>query len=216
MIQKVDLQDGGQALKCSMDVLLDELFNVAGLPDVIKLAMSGSVSWQVRNETSLSRFLAGPSQFPALALALLVSDTLVLVDDAQQGMDLHAYLQAKERWEPIALVIPVAVPGRKLSAARVGLTPTGEGIVLAAAAVTLEDGLVKKASLGLSGVWQKKQWMSMASEKLAGAPLSDEVIDAVVAAVLAEVDPVSDYLGSVAYRRAMAGVLTRQVLEACR
>lgn len=216
MIHKVDLQDGSQALKCSMDVLLDELFNMPDLPEVIKLAMSGAVSWQVRNETSVSRFLAGPSQFPALALALLVSDTLVLVDGAQQGMDLHEYLQAKERWEPMALLLRVAVPGRKLSAARVGLTPTGEGIVLAAAAITLEDGLVKGARLGLSGVWQKKQWMSMASEKLVGAPLSDEAIDAVVAAVLAEVDPISDYLGSMTYRRAMAGVLTRQVLEACR
>jgi CO/xanthine dehydrogenase FAD-binding subunit len=68
----------------------------------------------------------------------------------------------------------------------------------------------------LNGVWKKKQWMSVAADKLVGAPLSDERIQSVVTVIMTEVDPPSDHLGSAAYRRAMAGVMTRQVLEACR
>jgi CO/xanthine dehydrogenase FAD-binding subunit len=216
MIQKLELQQGGQALRMDMDVLLDDVYAQPGLPEAVKQALSGAVSWQQRSETTLARFLAGPSQFPALVLALLVCDTLVLTDSAQQGMDMHDYFLARDRQEPMALVVPVVVPGRKLSAARVGLTPTGEGIVLAAAAVTIEDGLVKNARLALNGVWKKKQWMSVAADKLVGAPLSDERIQSVVTVIMTEVDPPSDHLGSAAYRRAMAGVMTCQVLEACR
>jgi xanthine dehydrogenase small subunit len=213
-INEVNMQDGSQALQFGIDLLLDEVYAHPGLPEALKQSLSGAVTWQQRNETSLARFLAGPNQFPAFTLALLVSGASVRMADGQ-SVDLNGYLVGKDR-QAAALQVSVAVPGRKIAAARVGLTPTGEGIVLAAGAVTIEKGVVKSARLALSGVWSKKQWLSAEVEKLAGAPLHDDAIQAVAAAVQIEVNPPTDHLGSAAYRRAMAGVLTRQVLEACR
>ena len=214
-IQKVVMKNGSQVLQFDVNVLLDEVIVQASIPEVIKQALSGSVTWQQRNETSLARFLAGSSQFPAFILALLVCDAVVQLDGGQGEMDLNNYLLSKKRQQAAALWIPVEVPGRKVAMAKIGLTPAGRGIVIAAAGLLIEDGTVNGARLALSGVWPNKHWLSTAADKLVAAPLSEDSIQAVVQALQEEVDPPSDYLGSAAYRRAMAGVLSRQVLEAC-
>ncbi len=213
-VQKVEMKSGDQALCFDMNVLLDDMYGHRDVPDIIQQALGGAVSWQQRNETSLARFLAGPSQFPAFVLALLACGAAVQVGEAE--MDLNSYLTVKQSNKASALLLPVDVSGRKLATARVGLTPAGEGIVLAAAGVILEGSRVKRACLALSGVWGGRQWLSAAADGLVGAVLTDEAIEAAAQVVQEEANPPSDHLGSADYRRAMAGVLTRQVLEACR
>ena len=212
-IQKVQLKDGNQALCFDVAMLLEDVYISADVPEIIRRALSGVVSWQQRNETSLARFLAGPSQFPSFVLALLACGAAVQVDENQ--MDLNSYLSAKQKVKAAALLLPVSA-NQELAVARVGLTPAGEGIVLAAAGVVLTDAVVSEARLALSGVWQGRQWMSAAAAGLVGSALTDEAIQMAANAVEAEVDPPADYLGSTEYRRAMAVVLTRQVLEACK
>ncbi len=94
------------------------------------------MTWQQRNETSLARFLAAPRQFPAFALALLACGAVAQVGDGE--MDLNSYFSVRQDEKAAALLLPVDVPGLRLAAARVGLTPAGEDIVLAAAGVVLK------------------------------------------------------------------------------
>ena len=213
-VKKVEIISGDHALCFDVNVLLDDVYGRKDVPDIIRQALAGGVSWQQRNETSLARFLAGPGQFPAFVLALLACGAVVQVSDVE--MDLNDYLIAKPGEKAAALSIPVNISGGKLASARVGITPAGDGIVLAAAGVVLEGGIVKSARLALSGVWGGRQWLSKAADGLVGAALTEDAIQTVTQAVQEEVDPPVDHLGSAAYRCAMAGVLTRQVLEACR
>jgi CO/xanthine dehydrogenase FAD-binding subunit len=208
------MNDGRTALRFDVAVSLDDVSTHADVPEILREALSGAVSWQQRNETSLARFLAGANQFPAFVLTLLACGASVQMGDAE--LDLNSYLTVKQSEKAAALLIPVNISDRKLAAARVALTPAGEDIVRAAAGVVLEGGIVTSARLALSGVWGGRQWLSAAADGLVGAALTDEAIQAAVQAVQAEVDPPADHLGSAAYRSAMAGVLTRQVLEACR
>jgi CO/xanthine dehydrogenase FAD-binding subunit len=213
-IQKVETKNGNQALCFDVAVLLEDVYTYADVPEILREALSGVVSWQQRNETNLARFLAGPSQFPAFVLALLACDAAVQTDNTE--MDLNSYLSVKQSNKATALLLPIILPERKVAMAKVGMTPAGEGIVLAAAGVDLEGDIVKTARLALSGVWHGKQWMSAAADGLVGAALTDEVVQTVAQAVQEEVDPPADHLGSATYRRAMAGVLTRQVLLDCK
>lgn len=207
---------GQPALKFGVDVLLDEVYTQPELPEAVKQALVGTVTWHQRSETSVGRFLAGPNQFPALTLALLVSDARVMTSGDDGEMDLNSFLLSRARPVAVALWVPLESAIRKIATARVGWTSTGQDIVLAAAAVITEGGVVQSARLALSGVWPKKQWLSTAADKLVGASLNDAAIQSVAAAVQAEVDPPSDHHGSAAYRRAMASVVSQRALEGCR
>ena len=79
----------------------------------------------------------------------------------------------------------------------------------------LIDDAVKAARVALTGVWPEAALLAAAPADLAGGPLSAERIQAVADAVIEEVDPPDDFLGSAAYRQVMAGVLTRRALEHC-
>jgi len=212
-IQKVTMQNGMPALRLDAAALLDEIYVCEDMPEIIHESLSGVITWQQRNETNLARFVAGPRQFPAFALALLACGAVAQVGDEE--MCLNTYFMERQKEKAAAVLLPVDVPGMRLAAARVGLTPAGEDIVRAAACVVIKDGVVSDARLAMNGVWQGRQWMSETMEGLVGNLLTDEAIQAAGKAVAAEVDPPSDHLGSAAYRCAMAGVLTRQVLEAC-
>ena len=72
-----------------------------------------------------------------------------------------------------------------------------------------------RAKAALTGVWQSSVGEVEAVAALAGGPLNLERIMEVSAKVADEVSPKENYLGSVAYRRAMAVVLTRKALEMC-
>jgi len=95
---------------------------------------------------------------------------------------------------------------------RVARAPRDEAIVAAAALVEAVDGVCHQVRLALAGAG-KPQRMASAEHILEGRPLNNTWLQKAVATVEAEVNPVSDFRGSAEYRRAMAGVLARRVLE---
>jgi CO/xanthine dehydrogenase FAD-binding subunit len=102
-----------------------------------------------------------------------------------------------------------------LGEAYVARTPSDSPIVLAVAAVDISDGVISRARVALTGVWDEPVRLAEAPSNLVGGPLNQDTIAATAAAVEAEVSPQGDFRGSVEYRRAMAGVLTRRALERC-
>jgi CO/xanthine dehydrogenase FAD-binding subunit len=81
--------------------------------------------------------------------------------------------------------------------------------------VETDGGAVCEARVALTGVWPEPVRLAEAPSQLVGAPLDEARIRAVATAVEGEVAPKGDFRGSEAYRRAMAGVLTRRALEQC-
>jgi CO/xanthine dehydrogenase FAD-binding subunit len=114
-----------------------------------------------------------------------------------------------------SLHIPVGGASLRCGEAHVARAPAEEPIVAAVAAVTMSAQRIEAARVALSGTWPEPARLARAPDTLVGGILSAESIEAVAIAVEQEADPRGDFMGSAAYRRAMARVLTRRALEAC-
>ena len=121
--------------------------------------------------------------------------------------------------EPGELITEVVVPpapGRRLAYAR--YTPGSEDdypTVGAAASVIMGNGLVERAAVALGGVGPTALLVPGLDGLLAGTTPGQAELRAAAEAAEAAVRPTDDQRGSAAYKRAMAGVFTRRVLESC-
>ncbi|MFL7794648.1 MAG: molybdopterin cofactor-binding domain-containing protein [Anaerolineae bacterium] len=194
-------------LKLDVDRSLQSVFDDPACPQVLRRALAGPLSWQVRNETSVRKALASPRVAPQWVAALLALGATIVTEDGE------ALLAEADAAGAKARTLSVKLDGLCWGEASVARTPADEPIVAAVAAVRLEDGVVKEAHVALTGAWPEVVRLAEAPVQLVGGPLDAERIQAVANAVQQEVDPSGDFLGSAEYRRAMAGVLTCQALS---
>lgn len=87
---------------------------------------------------------------------------------------------------------------------------------IAAAAVTLSmsEGRCSDAAIALTNLGDTALLPAAAADALKGTQVDAAAIEAAAAAVMAAVEPVEDLRGSVEYRTAMAGQMTRQAIAA--
>jgi CO/xanthine dehydrogenase FAD-binding subunit len=180
-------------------------------PQVLRQTLTGTLSWQVRNEVTVRRALSSPRIAPLWLTALYALGTVAIVEE--DGSEREVVLAEAGSARPTAL--RVVADGLQWGEARVGRTPADEPIVAAIAVVKLDGGRVQEARVALTGVWQQAVGLAEAPAQLVGKSLDDETIQTVAEAVVQEVAPKEDFLGGEEYRRAMAGVLTRRALQAC-
>jgi CO/xanthine dehydrogenase FAD-binding subunit len=196
---------------------LQSVLDGPSCPPVVRRALNGVHSWQIRNETSVDRTLRASQLLPQWVAALLALGATVTLerDDGSDEVPLDALVRRDVEGEVSALHIPMLGANGAWGEAHVARTPSDDPIVAASAVLTMNGEVVETARLALTGVWPEAVRLSEAVDALVGRSLSHDHIAEVAAAVADEVEPVGDYLGSEAYRRAMAGVLTRRALEAC-
>ena len=199
-------------LKVLPAVTLDELFVDTDCPAVIKESIGRAAVWQVRNETTVEKAVFAPSLLPELTLGLLAMDAQVLLDDGSSVSMAEVVKKSGKRGKMAALLLS---DGLCAAAARLGVSPTSEPIVAVAVSVDVRDGVVKDLRVALTGAWSGRKWLVESVESFKGAEVSKLDVAQVADAVMKEVKPKADHLGSVEYRRAMAGVLTQQALEVC-
>jgi len=186
-------------------------------PPPLRQALTGVLSWQARNETPLWRTLAAPRLAPQWVASLLALGTTLVVDGEEVLLAVGAHFpRSARRAGQASHALHVRVGGLRWGEAHVARTPADEPIVAAVAVVEMEGNVVQAARVALTGVWPEPARLAQAAAQLVGAPLDEEHIRAVAAAVEQEVAPKGDFLGSREYRRAMAGVVTRRALEAAR
>lgn len=197
----------------SLQSVLDEPW----CPPVIRRALTGVHSWQVRNETSIDRTLTASQLMPQWIAALLASGATVTVEgeDGSDEVPLNALVKSDVKGDVTALHIPFLGADTLWGEAHVARTPSDDPIVAAFAVLTMNGEAVETVRLVLTGVWPEAVRLSEAADALVGESLSRDRISDVAASVVDEVEPVGDYLGSEAYRRAMAGVLAGRALVAC-
>jgi CO/xanthine dehydrogenase FAD-binding subunit len=179
-------------------------------------------SWQIRAETTVGRTLRVSQLMPHWVAALLGLGAVVSVENGEgvNEVDLEALINRQVSGDVKELYVSrqADVHWGEASVAR---TPSDDPIITALAVLRSRDDVVEEARLLLTGVSSRPVWISDALTMLVGQALSRGPtsspgwIDDVASAVEEEVEPVGDYLGSQAYRRAMAKVLTRRALEAC-
>jgi CO/xanthine dehydrogenase FAD-binding subunit len=192
---------------------------------LLRQTLTGTISWQVRNETPVRRPLTSPHVAPRWVAALLALGSTVTVEGnaGPAEMTLKALLQQRKRGKVTALHVPKETAALRWGEAHVARTPADDPIVAAIAVVAMADpsagleqrNVVRHAQVALTGVWHTSVQLAEAPARLVGRPLDEAGIRAVAEAVQEEVMPKGDFRGSEEYRRAMAGVLTRRALEEC-
>lgn len=180
-------------------------------PSLLRQMLTSTLSWQARNETSVRKALASPRVAPQWVAALLALGATVSIET--DGDTAETPLMEARGADIRALHI--RAEGLRWGEAHVARTPADDPIVAAVAALKLGGGMVEEARVALTGVWPEAVRLAQAPAKLVGGSLGRERIEAVAEAVEQEVQPKGDFLGSEAYRRAMAAVMTRRALEAC-
>jgi carbon-monoxide dehydrogenase medium subunit len=121
--------------------------------------------------------------------------------------------------QPGELITEVVVPpgpGRRLAYAR--YAPGSEDdypTVGAAAAVTISDGVVERAVVALGGVGPTPLLVPGLDSLLSGTAPDESALAAAAEAARAATQPTDDQRGSAAYKRAMAAIFTKRVLESC-
>jgi CO/xanthine dehydrogenase FAD-binding subunit len=193
---------------------LQSLLDDPACPELLSLALTGIYPWHVRNETTVRRTLKASQLMPPWLAALLALGATVTMEVEKQ-IPLENLLEHGVEGRVTALHVSTQGSHVRWGEAHVGRTPADEPIVAAFAVVRVNAGGVEEARVALTGVWPESVRLAAAPRALVGEPLSEDRIRDVAAAVEGEVEPRTDFLGSAAYRRAMAGVVTRRALEAC-
>jgi len=198
------------------DASLQTVLEDPACPPLLLKVLSISPSWQFRNATTLERTLASSRLMPHWTAALLALDAAVTIegDDGSEQVPLEALVRERRKGRMTSLQVQRRDNAR-WGDAHVARTPSDVPIVGAYAVVWAADGVVEDARVALCGASSVPVWVVDAVELLVGHPLDEERIGKAASAVLEEVEPTGDYLGSEAYRRAMAGILTRRALEGC-
>jgi carbon-monoxide dehydrogenase medium subunit len=211
----VNPQSSGGVWSVDADAPLQSVLDRPDTPPPLRQALIGVLSWQTRNETPIRRTLTSPRIAPQWAAALLALRATVTVvgDDGPAEVSVESVLQRQVKG--VVSVLHVELGSVRWGEARVGRTPADEPIVSAIAVVDVQGGVVQQARVALTGAWPEPARLAQAPARLVGDPLDAESIQAVADRVAEEVDPRGDFLGSEAYRRAMASVTTRRALEEC-
>lgn len=164
-----------------------------------------------------------PDGPPEIVLALLVLDAAMIVAGAggvRRAVLLPALLAAGDAVQPEELIVEFVLArppaGARGALARVARTPRDQAIVAAAALVASGGGRAEVVRLAVAGAAPRPQRLPHVETRLAGEALIDAALQATERLVAAEMNPPADFRGSADYRRAMAGVLARRALAACR
>lgn len=193
-------QDGG---------LLSTAAYQAASPGMLNLASLGGTLYEA----------GGP---PEVALALMVLDARIVTrgaGEARRELSIVEFLQSPlQEAHSREVIVEVKIPSRSGENAgwgleRVARTPRDAAIVAAAAYLEADGDRVRRARLSLAGASSNPRRFPSAEELLENQSMNEELLQKVAAQVVSQADPVADFRGSAGYRRAMAGVLTRRVIQ---
>jgi CO/xanthine dehydrogenase FAD-binding subunit len=196
---------------------LQALYEHTASPHIVRRTLSLSLSWQERVEKTVAQVLLSPGLAPGWIAALLAAEARAIYgrNGAEEALlATLLYTRGIQGKELQSLQLPLDSRWR-WGEAHVARMLADQPLVTAVTTVAIDGGLVRHARLALTGVWHQHARLASASGLLTDQPLDSEHIGVVAQAVGREVKPDGDFLASVAYRRAMAVVLTRRVLLQC-
>jgi len=176
---------------------------------------------RIRNMGTIGGALAhaDPNQDPPVTLLALGARVEVRGPGGRREVPIDGFFRDyyESILEPGELVtgVTVPVPASGSGAAFVKFLPrTADdyATVAVAAIVTLHGDRCREARIALGSVGVTPLRGRAAEALLAGARLSDDLLEAAGEAVKGEVDPLTDHRGSAAYKREMAAVMVRRAL----
>jgi CO/xanthine dehydrogenase FAD-binding subunit len=204
-------------LTIGLGVTLQRLYQLPECPILLQKSLAQTTTWPQRNQITVEQTIRSPHIAPLWLGTLMVLGARLTASNANKEFSLDEFLasQNKHSLEISSLWLPLIMPDCGWGLAQVARTPADVPIVAAIALLDLHAGIVRQARLALTGVWPEPVRLAKAAQVLINGPVTREQLQTVSVAVIDEVSPVSDYLGTAEYRREMAGILTQRALESC-
>lgn len=214
---RAGLEDFLDPITLPVHLTLEEASQQPGCPQPLRQAIVNSMNWLWRNEITLERLVLSPDLSPVLIAWLLAWGNRIAFEEGEDLTALAEYLdRTGARAGKIAsIVLPASVPGRVWGESSLRGTTRGQRIVSAVAVIDQTNGKVGEARLALTGVWREGARLAASAKQLIGKVLDGQAIYRMGEAVMQEVKPGGDFLGSRAYRREMAGLVTGRALQEC-
>ncbi len=210
-------QEAGEPWAVHPDASLQAVLEAPCCPALLRTALTGVHSWQLRTQTPVGRTLRAFQLMPQWIATLLALGASVRLEqgDGAREVSLERFGRQASSGDIAALHIPLIDSACRWGEAHVARTPADEPIVAAFAWVRFGGGVVEAARVALTGVWPEGVRLVAPGNALVGEPLTVEQILTLAARIRERVEPVGDYRGSERYRRAMAEVMSRRALKAC-
>lgn len=177
-------------------------------------------SQQIRNAGTIGGNLANASPIGDSAPALLALDATVVLrqGEATRELPLDRFFTGYRKTalrpgELLTLVrVPRRAPGRSFRAYKVAKRIDQDiATVCGAFALELERGQVRHVRIAYGGMAATPLRVAAAEQALLGRPWTREVVEQAVRALDGALTPLSDFRGSAAYRRLVAGNLLRKL-----
>jgi len=218
--------DGGLAIGAmTRQRTVEKSTDVARRAPLVHMTMPFVAHPQIRNQGTFGGSIAHAdpaAELPAVMLALGATFVVKSPDGERRIPASEFYVglftTALEPGEMLVRVeIPAPAPGTRSAFEEVSRRHGDFALAGVAVSVTPgADGSVADATICLLSVGDGPVTAVAGAEALRGAPLSDATIAAAVEATAGELDPPGDIHATPAYRRHLAGVLTRRALERAR
>jgi CO/xanthine dehydrogenase FAD-binding subunit len=210
-------RDDRRVLKFGPGVDLQHLYQFQDCPTLLQKSLAKTTTWPQRNQITVQQTIRAPNIAPLWLAALMILGTRLTLANAGEEFSLDEYLASpnKHSLEIATLWLPLTRPDCGWGLAQVARTPADVPLVTAVAFLNVHAGIIRQARLALTGVWPEPVRLAQAAHLLINGPVTSEQFMAVSHAVMEEISPPSDYLGSAEYRREMAGLLTQRALQRC-
>jgi len=202
---------GDDSLTLGAMLKLQTLVTDNNVPAVLSAAARSEAPINRRNMATVGGTIVAAAATSELLTALLAFDTrLTSFTPAKDTLSLSDYLSETNR---AGLITQLQLDTRGQSAAaRLARTPADAPIVAATVRLVMQGQICRQAFIALAGASPYPVRLSKAEAALSGQPLTSERLDDLAQLVSQSVSPISDYRGSSAYRRQMAGVIVRRAV----
>jgi len=224
-LKKVQFDD---ALKVGGAVTLEALIASDFVTPELKNSITRTLPINMRNNVTIHEALSSPHA-PVEFLAML---TILGATVDHIGFEKGKLKEGRNPNQPIlefintldesglpyqglitGLTIPTPFDRVAIVTDFIGRTPKDFPIMSIASSISIVDGSVQFAQIALYGASESRLY-AVDTFQLRGKSLTDDVIAEFAQSVSDIVSPVSDYQGSVDYRKAMVSVLIRRALVA--
>lgn len=186
------------------------------VPSILKKSITRSIGPNHRNGSSVLETLLFPLAIPEWTATLYAMEAQATVIQANGEQITVPLIEGIDSQQGIAtsITVPILDANEAISAAYVARTPASVPIVTATVYIkATTENKIATARAAIYGSCQDPYILLPLA--IGGYPLDSTSIEGAAELVSTETDPIGDYLGSVEYRREMAGVCVKRALMQC-
>ncbi len=185
---------------------------------ILANAAKSSAARLIRNAATIGGTLAaGPAAHADLAVALAaLGARATLVGEQERAVPAEAVFEQRRPGELLTrIIIQQPPPDTEGALLRLARTPEDVALVHVAATLRVAGGICQQVSVTVGGVGMSPMRLQHTEAMLVGQSPDEERIASAVKAGLDGFNPPPDFRASPEYRRQMAAILARRVLEQC-